>query len=127
MKHKISTPRTDGAEFDALENHPQDGWKKTVKRIAYVSRQLEMAGEELRQQLREAKNPDAHSELSATDGSASPWTSQIRGLEERVDLVRDSAYRNKYYDISSALQDVMRALYRIRVNHNQTPNEKGQQ
>jgi len=48
---KIPTPRTDGAEFDALENHPHDGWKKTVQRIADVSRQLEVECEELRQQL----------------------------------------------------------------------------
>ena len=66
--------------------------------------------------------PESEATLPAPVCSASPWTSQIRGLEERVDLVRDSAYRNKCYDISSALQDVMRALYKIRVNHNQTPN-----
>ena len=55
---KIPTPRTDGAEFDALENQPQDGWRKTVKRLADKSREIEVECEELRQQLM-VKNPAA--------------------------------------------------------------------
>lgn len=80
-------------------------------------------GKEVMQSGR-CEHPKAQSSFAAPAGSASAWTSQIAGLEEKTDKLRDAAYRAKRYDLSAALQDVKRALYKIRVNESQTPNDK---
>ena len=49
-------------------------------------------------------------------GSASPWTSHIRNIEEKADELRAAAYRAGDYHVASQLQNVNRALYKIRVN-----------
>lgn len=72
---------------------------------------------ELRRECEPAKPGSLH-----PSGSASAWTSQIAGLEERVDKLRGAAYRAKRYDLSAPLQDVKRALYKIRVQEMKTPN-----
>ena len=50
-----------------------------------------------------------------TAGSVFRLESQIASIEEKVDRLRDAAYRAKRYGLSARLQDVKRALYKIRV------------
>ena len=69
------------------------------------------------------QSESANRRSPASDGSASAWRSQIAGLEEKVDKLRDAAYRAKRYDLSAPLQDVKRAIYKIRVKESQTPND----
>jgi len=62
--------------------------------------------------------------LAASGGSASAWRNQVVALEIKTDRLRESAYKAGCFQLAADLQNVQRALYKIRAQEIQTPNEK---
>ena len=74
------------------------------------------------EEIEARRKPTSEAPLAATHGSASAWKNQVVALEIKTDRLRESAYKAGCFQLAADLQDVKRALYKIRAQEIQTPN-----